>query len=76
GDLATSDPLPVYTPRATRAQLEAALAMLNDAERPRIVSGGGVINAAAEEVLVLVAVRLGVPVIPTLRWGGGMAGGQ
>jgi tartronate-semialdehyde synthase len=26
--------------------------MLNDAERPLIVSGGGVINAAAEDLLV------------------------
>lgn len=69
-DIATYEPLPVYKPRATRAQIEAALAMLNDAERPLIVSGGGVINAAAEELLVQFAETLGVPVIPTLMsWG-------
>jgi tartronate-semialdehyde synthase len=69
-DIATYEPLPVYKPRATRGQIEAALTMLNDAERPLIVSGGGVINAAAEALLVEFAETLGVPVIPTLMsWG-------
>ena len=69
-DIATYEPLPVYKPRATRAQIEAALTMLNEAERPLIVSGGGVINAAAEALLVEFAETLGVPVIPTLMsWG-------
>ncbi len=69
-DIDTYEPLPVYKPRATRGQIEAALKMLNDAERPLIVSGGGVINAAAEDLLVQFAEILGVPVIPTLMsWG-------
>jgi tartronate-semialdehyde synthase len=69
-DIDTYEPLPVYKPRATRSQIEAALTMLNDAERPLIVSGGGVINAAAESLLVEFAETLGVPVIPTLMsWG-------
>ncbi|MEA3119222.1 MAG: tartronate-semialdehyde synthase [Paraburkholderia sp.] len=69
-DIDTYEPLPVYKPRATRNQIEAALKMLNDAERPLIVSGGGVINAAAEDLLVQFAETLGVPVIPTLMsWG-------
>src|SRR6266478_8929253 len=38
----TYAPLPVYQPKATRAQIDKALAMLNDAERPLIVAGGGV----------------------------------
>src|SRR3990167_4982383 len=42
-DIDTYEPLPVYKPRATRAQIEKAMAMLNDAERPLIISGGGVI---------------------------------
>ncbi|HEV3104663.1 MAG TPA: glyoxylate carboligase [Trinickia sp.] len=69
-DIGTYEPLPVYKPRATRKQIEAALALLNDAERPLIVSGGGVINAAAEDLLVQFAETLGVPVVPTLMsWG-------
>src|SRR5262245_65607209 len=40
-DVETYEPLPVYKPAATRAQTENALAMLNDAERPLIVAGGG-----------------------------------
>jgi tartronate-semialdehyde synthase len=64
------EPLPVYKPKATRAQVERALAMLNDAARPLIVAGGGVINADAPALLVEFAEVTGVPVIPTLMgWG-------
>src|SRR3954465_3454951 len=66
----TYEPLPVYKPRATRAQIEKALAMLNAAERPLIVAGGGIINADASDLLVEFAETTGVPVIPTLMgWG-------
>src|SRR5260370_6453228 len=43
----TYEPLPAYKPAATRKQIEKALDMLNAAERPLIVAGGGGINAAA-----------------------------
>ncbi len=63
-------PLSVYRPTATQAQIDTALAMLNAAERPVIVAGGGIINAGAEALLVEFAKRTGVPVIPTLMgWG-------
>ncbi|WP_431855246.1 glyoxylate carboligase [Azospirillum sp.] len=66
----TYTPLPVYKPAATRAQVEKALKMLNAAERPLIVAGGGIINADAGERLVEFAELTGVPVIPTLMgWG-------
>ena len=69
-DIETYEPLPVYKPAATRAQAEKALAMLNAAERPLIVSGGGVINADACARLQEFAELTGVPVIPTLMgWG-------
>jgi tartronate-semialdehyde synthase len=69
-DDASYAPLPVYKPAATRAQIERALAMLNAAERPLIVAGGGIINADACELLVAFAELTGVPVIPTLMgWG-------
>ncbi|HTH76880.1 MAG TPA: glyoxylate carboligase [Trinickia sp.] len=69
-DIETYDPLPVYKPKATRKQIEAALALLNAAERPLIVSGGGVVNANAEALLVEFAETTGVPVVPTLMsWG-------
>jgi len=51
----TYSPLPVYKPAATRKQIEKALQMLNAAERPLIVAGGGVINADACELLVAFA---------------------
>src|SRR6201747_2052724 len=38
----TYAPLPVYKPTATRAQIDKALAMLNDAARPLILAGGGI----------------------------------
>jgi len=66
----TYQSLPAYKPAATRAQIEKALGMLNDAERPLIVAGGGIINADASERLVEFAEITGVPVIPTLMaWG-------
>ncbi|MDG5808882.1 glyoxylate carboligase [Streptomyces ossamyceticus] len=66
----TYEPLPVYKPAATRAQIEKAVGMLNAAERPLIVAGGGVINADASELLVAFAELTGVPVVPTLMgWG-------
>src|SRR5437867_2550990 len=69
-DPETYEPLPVYKPRATRKQVEKALSMLNEAERPLIVAGGGIINADASDLLVQFAEATGVPVIPTLMgWG-------
>ena len=69
-DIDTYEPLPVYKPAATRAQVEKAIAMLNEAERPLIVAGGGIINADASDLLVEFAEITGVPVIPTLMgWG-------
>ena len=66
----TYAPLPVYKPAATRAQIEKALDMLEQAERPLIVAGGGIINADASELLVEFAEVTGIPVIPTLMgWG-------
>src|ERR1700687_5216222 len=66
----TYSSLPVYKPAATRAQIEKALAMLNESARPLIVAGGGIINANAAARLVEFAEVTGVPVIPTLMgWG-------
>jgi tartronate-semialdehyde synthase len=66
----TYQPLPLHKPKATRAQIEKALTMLNDAERPLIVAGGGIINANASARLVEFAELTGIPVIPTLMgWG-------
>ena len=62
--------LPVYRPAATRPQAARALSMLNDAGRPLIVAGGGIINADCADLLVAFAELTGVPVIPTLMgWG-------
>ncbi|MBA2779151.1 glyoxylate carboligase [Billgrantia kenyensis] len=66
----TYEPLPAYKPRASRAQIEKAMAMLDEAERPLIVAGGGIINADASALLQEFAELTGVPVIPTLMgWG-------
>src|SRR6202035_5887038 len=66
----TYEPLSVYKPAATRRQIEKALTMLNAAERPLIVAGGGVINADASDLLVAFAEIVNVPVVPTLMGGG------
>jgi tartronate-semialdehyde synthase len=64
------EPLPVERPAATRKQIEKALTMMNEAERPMIVAGGGVIGADACDLLVEFAEITGVPMVPTLMgWG-------
>ncbi|MEU4849691.1 glyoxylate carboligase [Streptomyces gilvosporeus] len=69
-DPETYEPLPAFKPAATRAQIEKALTLLNESERPLIVAGGGIINADASDLLVEFAELTGTPVIPTLMgWG-------
>ena len=69
-DIDAYEPLPLAKPAANRLQAEKALAMLDQAERPLLVSGGGVINADASDLLVEFAELTGIPVIPTLMgWG-------
>ncbi|EOD81307.1 Glyoxylate carboligase [Grimontia indica] len=69
-DIDSYEPLEPYKPSISRHQAEKAMEMLNAAERPLIVSGGGVINANASELLQEFAEIVGVPVIPTLMgWG-------
>jgi tartronate-semialdehyde synthase len=69
-DIDTYEPLPVWKPAMTRAQAERALSMLNEAERPLIVAGGGIVNADASDLLTEFAEITGVPVVPTLMgWG-------
>ncbi|UVJ42039.1 glyoxylate carboligase [Pseudomonas sp. LS1212] len=69
-DIEAYEPLPVQKPAASRIQVEKALAMLDTAERPLLVAGGGIINADASDKLVEFAELTGIPVIPTLMgWG-------
>ncbi|MFC8261644.1 glyoxylate carboligase [Streptomyces sp. NPDC057291] len=69
-DPETYQPLSVYKPAASRAQIEKAIGLLLASERPVIVAGGGIINADACELLVEFAELTGTPVIPTLMgWG-------
>jgi tartronate-semialdehyde synthase len=69
-DVDTYEPLPVTRPAATRAQAEKVLDLLQAAERPLIVAGGGIVNADASDLLVELAELLRVPVVPTLMaWG-------
>ncbi|MFJ3231929.1 glyoxylate carboligase [Streptomyces sp. NPDC086787] len=69
-DPETYEPLSAYRPAATRAQIEKAMALLGESERPLIVAGGGVVNADACELLVEFAELTGIPVVPTLMgWG-------
>jgi tartronate-semialdehyde synthase len=69
-DIESYEPLEVYKPKASMAQIERAMRMLAAAKRPLIVAGGGIINADASDLLVDFAESAGVPVIPTLMgWG-------
>ena len=63
-------PLEITKPRPNERAVEKALALLAASERPLIVSGGGVINAEASDLLVELAEITNTPVVPTLMgWG-------
>jgi tartronate-semialdehyde synthase len=63
-------PLEVHRPRPNPQAIKKAIDMLLAAERPLIVSGGGVINADASDLLVALAEITNTPVVPTLMgWG-------
>ncbi|WPC06898.1 glyoxylate carboligase [Pseudomonas benzenivorans] len=69
-DIDAYEPLPLAKPAANRVQAEKAIALLNEAERPLLVAGGGIFNADAADKLVEFAELTGVPVVPTLMgWG-------
>jgi len=69
-DIDTYEPLPVENAKATRAQAERAIEMMQASNHPLIVAGGGIINAGGSEALVEFAELVNVPVIPTLMgWG-------
>ncbi|MGG9998765.1 glyoxylate carboligase [Pseudovibrio ascidiaceicola] len=69
-DIDLYEPMTPSKPSATRAHAERALEMLNEADKPIIVAGGGVLTSGAADLLVELAEITDVPVMPTLRgWG-------
>ncbi len=63
-------PLAVDKPQPNPKAIERAIDLLFAAERPLLISGGGVINAEASADLVRLAELTNTPVIPTLMgWG-------
>ncbi|HEY8418155.1 MAG TPA: thiamine pyrophosphate-binding protein [Limnochordales bacterium] len=54
-------------PRADRANMERALALLREAKRPAILAGGGVLLSEASPELMRVAQLLGCPVGTTIH---------
>jgi tartronate-semialdehyde synthase len=64
-DVETYQPLAVFKPAATPAQAAKAVAMLNAAERPLLVAGGGIFSSGAEALFQEFAELTGVPVVPT-----------
>jgi tartronate-semialdehyde synthase len=62
--------LPVFSIEPNPNAVQRALDMLKSAERPLILSGGGIINANASDSLVKLAEYLQIPVALTLMgWG-------
>ncbi len=69
-DPQTDEPLAVEKPQPSAKAIERAVDMLFAAERPLLISGGGVVNAEASADLVRLAELTNTPVIPTLMgWG-------
>jgi tartronate-semialdehyde synthase len=75
-DSSIDSPLPITVPAPSAARVERALDMLLAAERPLILSGGGVVLGEASERLLAVAEKLGVPVGVTLMGKGSFPEGH
>ncbi|GAV22463.1 biosynthetic-type acetolactate synthase large subunit [Carboxydothermus pertinax] len=63
---------PVLTPR--EEEIKKAAALINDSERPVVFTGGGVINAGAEQLLLQLAEKINAPVVASLMGLGGFPG--
>ena len=69
-DIDAYEPLPVPVPRMSSYQADTILDMLDAAEHPVLIAGGGIMNADASQELISLAEFLGIPVISTLMgWG-------
>ena len=69
-DIDSYEPLPVATPAMTRMQAEHILDMLEAAQHPILMAGGGVLISGGEKEFVELAELLDVPVMSTLMgWG-------
>jgi tartronate-semialdehyde synthase len=64
-DAVTDGPLPYITPQPHERAIAAAIDLLEGAERPLILAGGGVILGEASDDLVALAEELQIPVSPT-----------
>lgn len=72
------EPVPVVrsTEKITEADIEAALRMLSEAEKPMIFVGGGAVSAEASEELEKFVDRMDAPVTDTLMGKGAFDGGD
>ncbi len=68
-------PVPEVTAEAMERLKEAAR-LINEAERPVIISGHGVLTSGANQELMALAEQSGIPVITTLLGLGGFPGGH
>ncbi|MFC4337708.1 glyoxylate carboligase [Salininema proteolyticum] len=71
-DSSIDEPLPVHPVRPRTAPVAKALELLQEAERPLILAGGGVIVSDADEELKQVAELLDIPVQVTLMGKGSL----
>ncbi|GAV24475.1 acetolactate synthase, large subunit, biosynthetic type [Carboxydothermus islandicus] len=68
--------LPGYKPVLTPGEEEVnkAIALINSSERPLIFTGGGTVNAGAEQLLLAFAEKINAPVVASLMGLGGFPG--
>lgn len=71
-DIDAYSPLPIENPRPALEDIRQAIAMINAAEKPAIIMGGGVILANAADLCVKFAEMLQIPVITTYMAKGGI----
>lgn len=65
-------PLPFDNPRPNMANIRQAIAMINEAQSPTLIMGGGVILAEATDLCIQFAEMLRIPIITTYMAKGGV----
>ena len=78
-DAVFPEPVEVQSPQVSaeaQERLKEAARLINEAERPLIISGHGVMTSGANKELLALAERSGIPVITTLLGLGSFPGGH
>lgn len=65
-DIDSYEPLEIHYPKVSKKQLDKIFKLLEEAKKPIIVAGGGVVSSNSFDTLNKLAIQTNIPVSPTL----------